>query len=595
MNIRNFSIIAHIDHGKSTLADRILEYTGTVADRNKKDQILDSMDLERERGITIKAKPVRIKYSSPQGEYILNLIDTPGHVDFSYEVSRALSACEGAILLVDAGKGVEAQTMANATLCQDLGLKIIPVINKIDLQNANIEEAVRQLKELLNIEEEPILASAKTGQGISEILEAVINKIPSPAQETEKPLSALIFDSYYDTFRGVVIYVRVIEGMITAGLPVRMFFHGTEHEVLETGARVLDLEKQKYIPAGSVGYVICGIKSIQDVKIGDTLTERDRPTRFPHPGFKEIKPFVFAGFYSINPKDYNSLKAAFEKLRLNDSSFNFTPESSDSLGFGFRCGFLGMLHMEIIKERLEREFSLHLIVTAPNVLYKVKMKSGEEVSFDNPSKFPDHGKLETVYEPYIRASLITPKEFVGGVMQYAETRRGIFKNMKYVSLTKALLIYEMPLSETITDFYSRLKSLTKGYATFDYEHIGYREGDLVKVKILINNAEIDSFSMVSHKAVAYEKGRKLIEKLREIIPRQMFEVPIQVAVSGKIIARESIRAIKKDVLAKCYGGDISRKRKLIEKQKEGKKKMKMLGRVEIPQEAFMSVLKLELE
>ena len=591
--IRNFSIIAHIDHGKSTLADRILEYTGTVNRRQMREQVLDEMELERERGITIKAKAIRLKYQAEdRQEYILNLIDTPGHVDFTYEVSRSLAACEGVLLVVDASQGIEAQTIANVYLARQNNLLIIPIINKIDLPNANIESVKEQLKNILKLKEEPILTSAKEGIGTKEVLESIVKRIPHPQGNKIKPLRALIFDSTFDSYQGVVVYIRVIDGIVKPNMKIKMMSSDNIFEVSQVGTFHLDLIPSLELCSGEVGYLIAGIKDVHKVKIGDTITDYSRPASKPHPGYKEIKPFVFCGLYALNPGDYDLLRQALEKLNLSDSSFSFSPETSSALGFGFRCGFLGLLHMDIIKERLEREFKLNLIITSPNVIYHVVSCDGGIYKIDNPALFLPFNKIKDMYEPYIRGTIILPSEFVGAIMELAQDYRGIFIDMQYIMSIQVILIYELPLAEIILDFYDRLKSASKGYASFDYEHIGYRKSELVKLDILINHKVIDALSFIVHKDKAFIKGKKLVEKLRKIIPRQLFEVPIQAQVNNKIIARETIRSLRKDVLAKCYGGDVTRKRKLLEKQKEGKKKMKQLGRVEIPQEAFMSVLKL---
>ena len=589
--IRNFSIIAHIDHGKSTLADRLLEETGTVARREMRAQILDGMELERERGITIKAKAVRMMWTTDGQEYLLNLIDTPGHVDFTYEVSRALAACEGALLLVDASQGVEAQTLANAQLALDAGLTLIPVINKIDLPSSDPEGVKKQLRESLGIEGPYYPASAKEGKGVPEILKAIVERVPAPAGDPDKPLSALAFDSIYDSYRGVIVYVRMLDGVLKRGMKVRFMATGSVHEVEEVGHL-----KMKYVPAdrlsaGEAGYVVCGIKDIHMVKAGDTITEDDRPTTSPHPGYREMKPFVFAGLYPVAQADYENLKKAIEKLHLEDAALNYQAESSVALGFGFRCGFLGLLHMDIIQERIRREFNVDLLVTAPTVIYRVTSQAGKVAEYDSPAKFPAHGDIQGIEEPYVAATVVVPSEFVGGVMQLCQDRRGRFVDMRYLTPTRVVLKYEMPLSEIVVDFYDALKSISKGYASFDYDHAGYRPGELLRMDILINNEEVDAFSFVVPEAAAYQRGREICERLRELIPRQMFEIPIQARIGGRILARETVRAMRKDVLAKCYGGDISRKRKLLEKQKEGKKRMRQFGSVEIPQEAFLAVLR----
>ncbi|MFA5975894.1 MAG: translation elongation factor 4 [Elusimicrobiota bacterium] len=593
MDIRNFCIIAHIDHGKSTLADRLLEATGTISKREMRDQMMDDMELERERGITIKAKAVRMAYTSTStGQVVvLNLIDTPGHVDFTYEVSRALAACEGALLLVDATQGVEAQTLANATLARDAGLEIIPVINKIDLPAADVEGCQRQLQEILGINRKAILASAKLGQGTEEILEAVVKSVPPAPTNTAVPLKALVFDSVFDTYRGVVVYARILEGEVETGMPLTFMVSGLTMTAEEVGILQLKYVKKERLSAGEVGYLILGLKDLSDVRVGDTITSTQRPTAKPHPGYKELKPFVFAGIYPINPADYDNLKKAFEKLHLTDSAFVFTPETSTALGFGFRAGFLGLLHLDIVKTRIEREFQILLIITAPNVIYEVINLQDEKQRVDNPAKFPLSGEFKQVLEPYVSATLVTPADFVGPLMQLCQDRRGIFHDMKYLSSTRVALHYELPLAEIVSDFYDQLKSLSKGYASFDYDHTGFSPGDLVKMEIMVNGEMVDAFSFIVHKDKAYAQGRSLVESLKELIPRQMFEIPLQAKIENRIIARETIPAMRKDVLAKCYGGDITRKRKLLEKQKEGKRRMKQFGQVEIPQEAFMAILK----
>ncbi|MDR0978243.1 MAG: translation elongation factor 4 [Endomicrobium sp.] len=592
-DIRNFCIIAHIDHGKSTLADRLLEYTGTISKREMKDQILDGMDLERERGITIKAKAVRMDYTDKNGKsYILNLIDTPGHVDFTYEVSRALAACEGAVLVVDATQGVEAQTLANTMLARTADLKILPVINKIDLPTADIDGTYEQMKEGLGISSEPILASAKEGLGINEIVDSIIADIP-PAEILDNcPLSALIFDSFYESYRGVIIIVRVFAGKLYKGMKIRFMASGAEHEVLETGYMRIKMVETPELCSGEVGYIVAGIKDISNIKIGDTVTDALNPVKYPHEGYKEVKPFVFAGLYPNSNSEYNNLKTALEKLKLSDASLLYFPETSVALGFGFRCGFLGSLHLEIVKERLEREFGMNLLVTAPNVVYRVKMK-GECVIIDSPSKFPNNADIEEIWEPYVEASIICPVEYLGAMFDLCQKRRGTQVSMKYINSKTALLKYRMPLAEIIVGFYDALKSVSKGYASFDYKHIEPQLGNMVKLEIMINSEVIDAFTIITHKDKAQTAAHYLTEKLRSIIPRHMFEIPIQAKVNNKIIARETISAMRKDVLAKCYGGDITRKRKLLEKQKEGKKRMRRFGKVEIPSEAFVAMLKID--
>ena len=592
-NIRNFSIIAHIDHGKSTLADRLLEFTGAVNLGGKMGQILDSMDLERERGITIKAHAVRLSYKADDGNsYILNLIDTPGHVDFSYEVSRSLACCEGSLLVVDATQGVEAQTVANAYLAIEHNHEIIPVINKIDLPQADPERVKKQIEDILGIEaENAILASAKEGIGTKEILETVVKKIPHPKGDIQSPLRAMIFDSWFDNYLGVIILVRVFDGVVFPGMKIKLFATKKEYEVQRVGVLTPLPKDVERLSAGEVGFIIAGIKNISDTKIGDTVTDANKSAEKPLPGFREVKPMVFCGFYPTETHQYEELKNSLEKLRLNDSSFFFEPETSAALGFGFRCGFLGLLHMEIIKERLEREFNLSLISTAPTVRYKIVNTQGEEFLIDNPSKMPKI--YERIEEPFMKVSIILPEAFVGDILKLCQEKRGIQKEFSYLTKERIILVYEMPLNEILWDFYDKLKSLSKGYASMDYEFIGYKPSELVKLDILINGEQVDALSTIVHKEKAYYKGRAIAQKLREVIPRQLFEVVIQAAIGGKIIARESIAPLRKNVLAKCYGGDVTRKRKLLEKQKEGKKRMKQIGRVEIPQEAFLSVLKVE--
>jgi GTP-binding protein LepA len=591
--IRNFSIIAHIDHGKSTLADRFLEITGTVPREKLVEQYLDRMDLERERGITIKAQAVRIPYKSKSGlTYVLNLIDTPGHVDFTYEVSRALAACEGALLVVDATQGVEAQTVANTHLALENELYIIPVINKVDLPNAEPERVKKEIEESLGIEtSKALLVSAKTGEGVPEVLEAIVEHIPPPRGRVDEPLKALIFDSFYDQYKGVVVFVRVFSGVLRAGEKIKMMAKEKEFEVEEVGFLTPDLKPTSELSAGEVGYLIAGIKDVSDTRIGDTITFAKKPSPKPLPGYREPKPMVYSGLYPVEGGEYEKLREALNKLKLNDPSFIFSPESSKALGFGFRCGFLGLLHMDIVKERLEREFGLSLIASAPNVAYQVVTKKGEKYLIKNPSEIPPLGEVERIEEPYVNAVIITPSEYVGAVMELCTERRGEFINMHYLSPKRVELHYSLPLSEVIFDFFDKLKAKTKGFASFDYEFIGYKESDLVKLDIKIAGEVVDALSLIVHRDKAYRRGKELVKKLREIIPRQLFEVPIQAAIGGRVIARETVRALRKDVLAKCYGGDVTRKKKLLEKQKEGKKKMKSLGKVEIPQEAFLEILK----
>lgn len=592
-NIRNFSIIAHIDHGKSTLADRLLELTGALSSKDMVEQVLDSMDLERERGITIKAHAVRLNYKADDGKnYILNLIDTPGHVDFSYEVSRSLASCEGSLLVVDATQGVEAQTLANTYLAIDHNHEIIPVINKIDLPSAEPEKVKEQIEDAVGIDcSEAILASAKEGTGVKEILEAIVKKIPPPKGSDEKPLKALIFDSWFDNYLGVIILVRVFDGIIRPNMRIRLMAVGKEYEVHRIGVFTPKMQDVPELSSGEVGYVIAGIKNVADTKIGDTITDATRPADTPLAGYKEVKPMVFCGMYPVETHQYEDLKTALEKLRLNDSSFSFDPETSLALGFGFRCGFLGLLHMEIIKERLEREFELSLINTAPTVIYRVTDMKGKEIYVDNPSSLPD--RYIKIEEPFVRVTIFVPQTYIGQILELCQEKRGIQKEFNFISRDRIMVTYELPLNEILWDFYDRLKSMSKGYASMDYEFLGFRESNLVKLDILLNGEPVDALSLIVHKDKAYYKGRQIAERLREVIPRQLFEVVIQAAIGGKIIARETIKPLRKNVLAKCYGGDITRKRKLLEKQKEGKKKMKQIGKVEIPQEAFLSVLKVK--
>ena len=592
--IRNFSVIAHIDHGKSTLADRFLEMTGALQAREMEAQVLDAMDLERERGITIKAHPVRLHYTAKSGEkYVLNLIDTPGHVDFSYEVTRSLAACEGALLLVDASQGVEAQTLANAYLAVDNNLAIIPVINKIDLPSAQPDEARRQLSEIVGLPgESAILASAKMGTGVHDILEAIVDRLPPPAGVPTAPLKALIFDSWYDPYRGVVIVVRVIDGVIKKGMKITFMAEGQDYEAEHLGIFTPKAVPVEELGVGEVGFLVANVKKISDAKIGDTITETNRRTLEPFPGFKELKPMVFAGFYPVEGSEYPLLRDALEKLRLNDASFFYEPETSLALGFGFRCGFLGLLHMEIVQERLEREFNIDLVTTAPGVLYRVTTTDGEVQEIDSPAKLPDAGRIAKIEEPIITAMILTPVEHVGGILQLCQDKRGVQKSLEYLASDRVLVTYELPFNEVVLDFYDKLKTISRGYASLDYHVTGYWPSPLVKLDILVNTDPVDALSIIVHRDMAYDRGRALAAKMRELIPRQMFEIAIQAAIGGRIIARESVKALRKNVLAKCYGGDISRKRKLLEKQKEGKKRMKRVGRVEIPQEAFLAVLKM---
>ncbi len=595
-NIRNFCIIAHIDHGKSTLADRLLELTGEVCERDMEEQLLDDMDLERERGITIKAHAVKLKYSAKDGkEYILNLIDTPGHVDFNYEVSRSLAACEGAILIVDASQGIEAQTLANTYLAVEHDLEIVPVINKIDLPSANPDNAVKEIEDIIGIPaEDAPRVSAKTGLNVEQVLDAVVEKIPAPDGDENAPLKCLIFDSYYDSYKGVIVYVRVKDGKLKAGERIRMMATGAEFDVVEVGSmHPSGLRVSSELAAGDVGYIAASIKSIRDTRVGDTVTKCSNPAKEPLPGYKKVNPMVYCGIYPADGAQYEDLKDALAKLQLNDASLMFEPETSIALGFGFRCGFLGLLHMEIIQERLEREYNLDLVTTAPSVIYKVKKTDGEIVMVSNPANLPEPSEIEYMEEPMVKADIMVPVDFVGNVMELCQERRGIFKNMTYIETTRAQIHYELPLNEIIYDFFDALKSRTKGYASFDYELQEYMRSDLVKLDMLLNGEQVDALSFIVHKDSAYARGRKMAEKLKDAIPRQLFEVPIQAAIGSKIIARETVKAMRKDVLAKCYGGDITRKKKLLEKQKEGKKRMRQVGSVEIPQEAFMSVLKLD--
>ena len=595
--IRNFSVIAHIDHGKSTLADRFLELTGALQAREMEAQVLDAMDLERERGITIKAHPVRLNYTAHDGQqYVLNLIDTPGHVDFSYEVTRSLAACEGALLLVDASQGVEAQTLANAYLAVENNLDIIPVINKIDLPGAQPEESRRQISDIIGLDgDHAILASAKVGTGVPEILEAIVHRLPPPAGVPDAPLKALIFDSWYEPYRGVVIVIRVIDGMIRPGMKIRLMAQGQDYESLQLGIFTPKAVEVGELGVGEVGFLVANIKNVGDAKIGDTITETSRPTAEPFPGFKELKPMVFAGLYPVEGHEYPELRDALEKLRLNDASFFYEPETSVALGFGFRCGFLGLLHMEIVQERLEREFNMDLVTTAPGVLYRVTTTDGKVEEIDSPAKLPDAGHIEKIEEPVITAMILTPAEHVGGILQLCQDKRGVQKTIEYLSSDRVLITYELPFNEVVLDFYDKLKTISRGYGSLDYHVTGYWPSPLVKLDILVNGDPVDALSIIVHRDMAYERGRALASKMRELIPRQMFEVAIQAAIGGRIIARESVKAMRKNVLAKCYGGDITRKRKLLEKQKEGKKRMKRVGKVEIPQEAFLAVLKMGTE
>ncbi|ACB00399.1 MULTISPECIES: translation elongation factor 4 [Cyanophyceae] len=593
--IRNFSIIAHIDHGKSTLADRMLQDTQTVAQRDMKEQFLDNMELERERGITIKLQAARMRYVAKDGEeYILNLIDTPGHVDFSYEVSRSLAACEGALLVVDASQGVEAQTLANVYLALDNNLEIIPVLNKIDLPGAEPDRVTEEIEEVVGLDCTDIIrASAKQGLGINDILESIVQQVPPPADTIDQPLRALIFDSYYDPYRGVIVYFRVMDGEVKKGDKVRLMASKKEYEIDELGVLAPNQVQVDALHAGEVGYFAAAIKSVEDARVGDTITSAVHPAPAPLPGYTEAKPMVFCGLFPTDADQYSDLRDALDKLKLNDAALSFEPETSSAMGFGFRCGFLGLLHLEIVQERLEREYNLDLITTAPSVVYRVTTTDGEVMEIDNPSQLPDPQKREKIEEPYIQVDVITPEEFVGTIMDLCQTRRGIFKDMKYFTESRTNIIYELPLAEVVTDFFDQLKSRTRGYASMEYQLIGYRVGQLVRLDILVNKDSVDSLAMIVHRDKAYNVGRAMAEKLKELIPRHQFKIPIQAAIGSKIIASEHIPALRKDVLAKCYGGDISRKKKLLQKQAKGKKRMKSIGTVDVPQEAFMAVLKLD--
>ncbi len=594
-NIRNFCIIAHIDHGKSTLADRIMEMTGQVAERDMEEQLLDSMDIERERGITIKLTPVRMAYKAKNGkDYIFNLIDTPGHVDFTYEVSRSLAACEGAILIVDATQGIEAQTLANCYLALDNNLEIMPVINKIDLPSADPDETAKEIEEVIGLDgSNAPRISAKNGINIDQVLEQIVTLIPPPKGDDDAPLQALIFDSYYDNFKGVICFVRIMEGQVSPGMKIKTFTGSKQFDVTEVGTFNPHLVPKKTLTAGEVGYIAASIKSIEDISVGDTITGVEKPAAKPLPGYKKVQPVVFSGIYPLDGSRFNDLKEALLKLKLNDASLTFEPDSSDALGFGFRCGFLGLLHMEIIQERIEREFDLDIITTAPSVSYHIYLTDGTMIVVDNPSRFPDVSNIERTEEPVIDANIFTPPDYVGAIMDLCQDKRGVFTDMTYLDAKRVRLKYKLPLNEIIFDFFDGLKSRTRGYASFDYEIAGYEKSDLVKLDMLLNGEVCDALSVIVHKDKAYARGRALAERLKDVIPRQLFEIPIQAAVGGKIIARETVKAMRKDVLAKCYGGDITRKRKLLEKQKEGKKKMRQLGSVEVPSEAFMSILKID--
>ena len=595
-NIRNFSIIAHIDHGKSTLADRILEKTGVLTEREMQDQILDNMDLEREKGITIKARAVKVVYKAKDGnEYILNLIDTPGHVDFNYEVSRSLAACEGAVLIVDAAQGIEAQTLANTYLAVDHNLELVPVINKIDLPSARPDAVKNEIEDIIGIEaQDAPLISAKQGIGIEDVLEQIVAKIPAPSGDENAPLKCLIFDSYYDSYKGVIVYVRVIDGSLSAGTDIKFMATGKEFNVVEVGSlSPLGMIPADSLKAGDVGYIAASIKNVGDARVGDTVTTATGGAKEALPGYKKVNPMVFCGIYPADGAKYGDLREALEKLQLNDAALTFEPETSIALGFGFRCGFLGLLHMEIIQERLEREYNLDLVTTAPSVIYNVIKTNGEQIWIDNPTNLPPVAEIDYMEEPMVEASIMVPTEFVGNIMELCQDRRGVYKNMRYIDDTRAELHYDLPLNEIIYDFFDALKSRTKGYASFDYEMKCYSRSKLVKLDIMLNGDIVDALSFIVHESKAYPRGRRIAEKLKESIPRQLFEIPIQAAIGGKIIARETVKALRKDVLAKCYGGDITRKKKLLEKQKEGKKRMRQVGTVEVPQEAFMSVLKLD--
>ena len=595
-NIRNFSIIAHIDHGKSTIADRILELTGAITERERQAQLLDSMDLERERGITIKLNAVQLHYKYQNEDYVLHLIDTPGHVDFSYEVSRSLAACEGAILVVDAAQGIEAQTLANLYLAMENDLTIIPVINKIDLPNADVEKVTQELVDTLGFEkDEIILCSAKNGTGIQELVEAVIERVQPPKGNLKEPLQGLIFDSIYDPYRGIVIFVRIVNGKVSVGDTIEMMTTGATYEVVELGVHTPHEKKKEVLEAGEVGYICASMKSIQDVEVGDTITLANNKAKEALPGYQPMKPMVFCGLYPIESSQYPELREALDKLKLNDASLSFEPETSKALGFGFRCGFLGLLHMEIIEERIEREFGIHLIATSPSVIYEVTKTDTSVVMVDSPSKLPERQRIADIKEPYIRTNIFVPSQYIGPVMELCQNKRGNYVSMEYIDQTRVNIHYEIPLSEIVYDFFDKLKSSTKGYASFDYELIGYKSSNLVKMDILINGEMVDALSLIVHKDFAYNRGKAIVENLRKLIPRQQFEVPIQAVIGTKAIARADIKAMRKNVLAKCYGGDITRKRKLLEKQKEGKKRMKMVGSVEIPQEAFLSVLSMDEE
>jgi GTP-binding protein LepA len=593
--IRNFCIIAHIDHGKSTLADRFLEATGTIDKKKMREQVLDTMDLERERGITIKSHPIRMNYTAADGlSYLFNLIDTPGHVDFTYEVSRSLAACEGAVLVVDAVQGVQAQTLSNVHLAQENGLEILPIINKIDLSSARVDHVKRELVELLAVQEEEILCvSARMGTGVNELLEAIVSRIPPPGGDRGRKLRGLVFDSFFNVYKGAVIYVRIFDGSLAAGDRLRLVSNAKVFEAMDLGVFRLDMIPSRKLIAGEVGYVTTGLKNLRDTKVGDTITLDADPCTEALPGYKEVKPMVFSGLYPVDSEDYASLREALEKLQLNDSSFTFEPETSEALGFGFRCGFLGLLHMEIIQERLEREYQMGLITTVPNVRYNVILNDHRVIEVDNPAKFPPIQQIDAIKEPLVRAEIITPGEYVGSIMKLNQDRRGIYKEMRYLDVDRALLTYELPLGEILVDYYDKLKSISRGYASLDYDYISHREGDLVRLDILLNGEPVDALSTIIHKDKSYIWGRDVTAKLKDLIPRQLFEVVIQACIGNKVISRANVRPLRKNVTAKCYGGDITRKRKLLERQKEGKRRMKKVGRVEVPQEAFLAMLKVE--
>ena len=593
-NIRNFSIVAHIDHGKSTIADRILELTGAISEREMQAQLLDSMDIERERGITIKLNAVQLNYKYNNEDYVMHLIDTPGHVDFSYEVSRSLAACEGAVLVVDAAQGIEAQTLANVYLALENDLTIIPVINKIDLPNADVEKVKKELKDTLGFsEDEIILTSAKTGVGIKELVEAIILKIPAPNGDRNGKLKALVFDSYFDPYRGVVALVRIVDGSVKIKDKIRLMQTNKVHEVIELGVHTPSEKQKDTLIAGEVGFICGSIKSIRDIKVGDTITLDNNPTKTPLDGYKPMKPMVFCGIYPLESSKYTDLREALEKLKLNDAALEFEPETSKALGFGFRCGFLGLLHLEITLERIEREFNISLIATSPSVIYKVTLTDNTTISVDSPAKMPDRGKIKKIEEPYIKTNILAPADYIGPIMELCQNKRGTYDRIEYLDQTRVNIHYDIPLSEIVYDFFDRLKGMTRGYASFDYDLIGLKESNLVKMDILLNGEIVDALSVIVHKNFAYNRGKKLVEKLKELIPRQLFEVPVQAVIGSHVIARSTIKANRKNVLAKCYGGDISRKRKLLEKQKEGKKRMKMVGSVEIPSEAFLAILKMD--